>query len=171
MLSTQKYLLDSEVDHLEKTLQHFYLKHPRNTVLIWLMLYTGARPQETLNILWKDFDPGSRTVFIHTMKKGVDREIPIPKWLCEYILALPPGDPTSPIFKIKYDMFQLIWHDYRPVKKTLHSLRHTFAIRLYKKTKDIQLVQSALGHRHLQTTAIYLHIQRSVSEMRRALGY
>ncbi|MCA6564648.1 MAG: tyrosine-type recombinase/integrase, partial [Pseudanabaena sp. M151S2SP2A07QC] len=42
------------------------------------------------------------------------------------------------------------------VKKKLHSLRHTMAVNLYKQTKDIHLVKTALGHRNIANTMIYL---------------
>ncbi len=32
---------------------------------------------------------------------------------------------------------------------TVHSLRHTFAMNLYRQTGDLRLVQAALGHRHI----------------------
>ncbi len=44
----------------------------------------------------------------------------------------------------------------RPV--SLHSLRHTFATRLYEKTGDLHLVQRALGHRQITTTEIYARV-------------
>ncbi|MDD5466150.1 MAG: tyrosine-type recombinase/integrase, partial [Candidatus Omnitrophica bacterium] len=39
-----------------------------------------------------------------------------------------------------------------------HTLRHTFATDLLKETKNIRLVQRALGHVSLSTTMIYTHI-------------
>jgi site-specific recombinase XerD len=39
-----------------------------------------------------------------------------------------------------------------------HMLRHTFATDLYRETKNIRLVQKALGHVSLGTTMIYTHI-------------
>ena len=39
-----------------------------------------------------------------------------------------------------------------------HTLRHTFGTDLYKSTRNIRLVQKALGHADLSTTMIYTHI-------------
>lgn len=41
---------------------------------------------------------------------------------------------------------------------SIHSLRHTFATRLYRKTGDLYLVQRALGHRQITTTEIYARV-------------
>ena len=54
----------------------------------------------------------------------------------------------------------------RPV--SLHSLRHTFATRLYEKTGDLHLVQRALGHRQITTTEVYAKV--SDESLRRAAG-
>ena len=50
---------------------------------------------------------------------------------------------------------------------SIHSLRHTFATRLYEKTGDLHLVQRALGHRQITTTEIYARV--SDGALRRAL--
>ena len=45
----------------------------------------------------------------------------------------------------------------RKQKNGAHMLRHTFATLLYKKQKDLVLVQEALGHASLNTSRIYTH--------------
>ena len=54
----------------------------------------------------------------------------------------------------------------RPV--SVHSLRHTFATRLYEKTGDLYLVQRAFGHRQIATTEIYARV--SDDAVRTAVG-
>lgn len=39
-----------------------------------------------------------------------------------------------------------------------HTLRHTFATRLYRDTGNIRLVQKTLGHSDLSTTMLYTHV-------------
>jgi len=36
-----------------------------------------------------------------------------------------------------------------------HSLRHTFAMRVYARTKDLLLVKKLLGHRSINSTLVY----------------
>jgi len=39
-----------------------------------------------------------------------------------------------------------------------HILRHTFATDLHRESRNIRLVQKALGHADLSTTMIYTHV-------------
>jgi integrase len=78
-------------------------------------------------------------------------------------------DPHKPVFQIKYNRLGDIWRTYRPTKKKLHSLRHTCAIALFKKTNNHRLVQKVLGHKNLSTTEIYLDFQITQDEFRAVL--
>jgi len=48
---------------------------------------------------------------------------------------------------------------------TPHGLRHTFATDLLRETKNIRLVQKALGHSDVSTTMIYTHVFDEELEM------
>jgi integrase/recombinase XerC len=62
------------------------------------------------------------------------------------------------------------WLEVAGITKPLsvHSLRHTFATRLYSTTGDLHLVQRALGHRHITTTEIYVKVEDNA--LRKALA-
>ena len=44
------------------------------------------------------------------------------------------------------------------IKGSTHTLRHTFATMMYKKTQDILLVKELLGHKTIISTQVYTHI-------------
>lgn len=161
-LTKTKYLLDPELCALNATLEKFADRDPRNTTLIWLAIHTGARASELLNTTPADLDPHEQTIFLRGLKGSDDRDIPLPPWLFALAQAHIP-------FNISYNRFRQIWYEYRPVKKKLHCLRHTFAINLYRKTKDLRLLQVALGHKSWNNTMIYAQYQFKTSELRRGI--
>lgn len=134
----------------------------RNDVLITLAIECGARASELLNITQANLFDANQSVLIRALKDGRDREVPLRPELYKAVKQFTP-------FGISYQRLDQIWRHYRPVEKKFHSLRHTFALELYRRTRDIKLVQTALGHRDIKTTMVYVDYVYSVEEMRRLL--
>lgn len=168
-LNKSKYLTDFELDRLFHILNSFELKEPRNVVLLKTALATGARASELLALRKSDLDPQEGTLFIRGLKGSSDRELPVKRSLFERLQALSESSPAERVFPISYNRLRQIWQLYRPVHKKFHCLRHTFAIQLYKKTKDVRLLQMALGHRNIVNTMIYADYVYSKEELRKLL--
>lgn len=169
-LNKDKYLLDDEFDRLMDILDHFEVKDPRNAALLKLALATGARAKELLNIRVKDLDKNEHSVYIFGIKGSNDRELPLKKALFQSLIRLSVNkEPEDRVFDISYPRLIQIWQLYRPTHKKFHSLRHTFAIRLYKKSRDIRLLQVALGHRNIANTMIYADYVYSQQELRKLI--
>jgi len=170
-LNKSKYLVLSEVTELKRVLGLFREKDLRNTLLIELALNSGARASELLNVKWTDLDDQEATVFIKGLKGSNDREIPLKRSLFNSLKKLKTQQTKydENLFNISYPRLVQIWNDYRPVQKKFHSLRHTFALNLYKKTRDLRLVQVALGHRNIQNTIVYAEYVYSTQELKRLI--
>ncbi len=163
MLTKSKFLTNDEFEHLHHRLTSI---HTRDSLLLLVALETGARSIEVLNIRAADLDDEDMSVLIKAKKLGQSREFPLQpttyrklKYLC-YISG---GHP----FPITTRRFRQIWHEWRPCKKKLHALRHTKAIRAYRKTKDIKLVQQVLGHKSIQSTMVYVDYLYTAGELRK----
>lgn len=169
-MGIKKYLAEHEFLQLESTLIKYEAEDFRDTTLLWLLIHTGARATEGLNVHATDLDPHGGLVFIRGIKGSNDRELPLPKWLFDRLIKLSKESGAGPIFKISYKRLYQIWDQYRSCKKSVKSLRHTYAIQLYRRTKDIRLVQHALGHRNISNTLIYSDYLYSQGELRKDMN-
>lgn len=168
-LNKTKYLVDAEYEYLQGLLLKYHDQDHRNVTLLNLLASLGCRCGELLNIEVKDIDPSTSSVLIHGTKGSRDRELPLSKALFKDLMVyveLAKLEGRARVFKIKYDRLRQIWAHYKPVDKRIHSLRHTFAIRIYNKTKDIRLVQMLLGHRNVATTSIYQEYNYSLENFK-----
>ncbi len=169
-LNKTKYLIDPEVERLESTLANGYAAHPRDILLISIALRTGARAAELLQLRHADLNAYDATVFIRGVKGSNDREIPLPQiWFDRLQTYSHSLVEKEGLFPIGYHRLRQIWDWHRPTAKKFHSLRHTFAIRLYRKTKDLRLVQVALGHRNITNTMIYADYIYSQQELKKLI--
>lgn len=168
-MNKTKFLSDTEYFKLRSLVKH---KTNRAAILLKFYMFTGARASEGLDTRLNDLDYTAKSVFIRGLKGSNDREIPLPPWffyqLWHYAKRIC-KTANSKLFPFCYTILNRVWHHYKPTEKRFHSLRHTIAIRVYKATKDIKLVQILLGHRSIKNTQIYVDFVYSQSEMRRIL--
>lgn len=144
----------------------------RDHVMFSLLLGTGIRLSSLVALSASDVNLAQGTLTI--TGKGARQETVflsarLRRVLNRYIRVQGTGNGT-PLFRSRNGtrlgprQIQLRlqhWLEVAAITKPLsvHSLRHTFATRLYAKTGDLRLVQRALGHRHIATTEIYARVE------------
>ena len=142
----------------------------RDLAIIRLMLNVGLRSSEVLNISINDVDWISGKLIVRHGKGNKDRIVWMNEEDLEIIRRWKERKPQTPLLfttlagrKIN-DRYLRAMVKRRAlrigIKKDVHPhlLRHTFATDLLKSTKNIRLVQKALGHASLASTMIYTHI-------------
>ncbi|RYZ65576.1 MAG: site-specific integrase, partial [Proteobacteria bacterium] len=82
-LNKNKYLIEPEVERLERILASDKVAEPRDVLILELALKTGGRATELLNLRHVDLNVYDQTVFIRGIKGSNDREIPIKKEIFE----------------------------------------------------------------------------------------
>ena len=168
-------LISSEGERLyltqdeRKIFEKHALKQERKVMSMALvMLYTGCRISEVLNIQYKHVDLSEKRIIIESLKKrkkGIFRTIPISPELVER-LDLVHGirenkEPNT--FLWSYTRMTA-WRKINAImiesnlsgkKATPKGLRHSFGIHAILSNVPITKVQKWLGHAHVSTTAIY----------------
>jgi len=144
------------------------LKH---RIALTLIYSAGLRSQETINLKLSDIDFERRTIHIRQSKFKKDRIVPLSGYMAEglkkYISA---EHPHIWLFNGKepdgrYSVKGLSWIMRETLKKTgikkdvsLHSLRHSYATHLLEDGVNIVTIMELLGHAHIATTMLYLHV-------------
>lgn len=149
----------------------------RNRLIIKIILYTGIRVSEAINIDLKDFNKDGDAYIIQVRGKGnkprvvMIKELIVKNDLNEWnqikccdnnlLFCNQKGKPLSQAYISSIVEKILLSVGIRKEKNGAHMLRHTFATMLYEKSKDLILVQESLGHADINTSRIYTHFDKS----------
>jgi len=144
------------------------LKH---RVLLTLIYSAGLRGQEVINLRQADIDFERMTIHIRQSKYKKDRIVPLSIYMARGLKSYFDAEhPHVFVFNGKepdgrYSVKGLSWVMRQALKRTniqkdvnLHSLRHSYATHLLEEGVNIVKVKELLGHAHISTTMIYLHV-------------
>ena len=144
----------------------------RDKALLMTAYGAGLRISEVTHLRLTDIDSARMVIHIREGKGAKDRVLGLSKRLLGTLRAYwcakrpkewlfpSPKDPTRPL---SGNTARLIFHRTRERAGLLkecrfHSLRHAFATHLLEAGKDLRAIQQLLGHKHVSSTFIYLHL-------------
>lgn len=145
----------------------------RNRLLVKILLFTGLRVSEILNLKKKDISYENGRYIFHIVGKGGKERIALISTAtlkadmdgyleaCGTHNALLFSNAKGKVLSQSYVHKQihalLSYAGIQKDKLGAHMLRHSFATLLYNERHDLVLVQEALGHASLNTSRIYTH--------------
>lgn len=134
----------------------------------------GLRLNEAIELKVEQIDSARRTVWVRDGKRRRDRGIPLPQPLLKRLRRFwkeERAESSSPyIFigpKSKKPLhettlqktFTAARRETRLAKHaTVHTLRHSYATYLLEHGVSLRTIQQILGHKHLSSTEVYLHV-------------
>lgn len=187
VVTPDKFLAPEEVarlrDHLEGERREALAEGDRKTIrdaaIVEVALGTGLRVSELCALVLADLflDMGSANVLVRRGKGGKTRLVAISErlagYLREFILwkkaAGEPVKATSPLFlserkgAMTRSAAHRIWkaaleRASMPTRWGVHATRHSYAVEVYRKTRDLRLTQRLLGHSSPAVTQIYANL-------------
>ena len=158
------------IDDSRATVKHVPKKKRRTmvspfaTAAVRLLLLTGCRLREILNLRWEEFDRERGMLFLPDSKTGRK-----PVILSGPALAVLDNIPRAGDFVIAGQRANRARHDLkrpweairqraglRPIR--LHDLRHSFAATGAASNLGLPVIGKLLGHKRAETTSRYAHI-------------
>ena len=152
-----KYLKHNQVQRLIDSIED-----PRDKLIVRTIYATGVRVSELCNIDIDDIDFDERTIRIRGKGEKI-RIVFIDDETLTDIRKFVGNRIIGPLFigqqgkNISSRAIQHIFKHYAPVGITPHKIRHSYASELYKRSRNLKVVQENLGHTSIKTTEIYLH--------------
>jgi integrase len=140
-----------------------------NTDLLIGLLHTGARYREIARMTWAQVDLEGRKVRIHRQKGGLDSTLVMSDQLQSMLARRKSAAVDQWVFPTKRRhnnnyawlraALERVGITADAGRVTLHTARHTFASRMLNSGMSLVEVQGLLGHRNIQSTMVYSHVE------------
>lgn len=143
----------------------------KQRVLLALIYSAGLRVGEACNLKLTDIDSDRMTIRVEKSKGKTDRYVPLSayvlKGLRRYVKSV---RPKKYLFNGREKGSKLgtsaVQQSFRLAKSkaginkevSVHTLRHTYATHLLEQGVDLVTIKELLGHAHIDTTLMYLHV-------------
>lgn len=138
----------------------------RNKALISLMLDSGVRLNEVINIKLKFLDLTNNMITLDVTKTKNDRYIFFTDRTKEFLKSYVSKLNNPLLFPISK---RTVRHIFDRVKRDLnfiyfspHVLRHTYATILVNSNTNLEFIKITMGHSNLKTTSRYLHFNQEI---------
>lgn len=160
------------------------IKSAKQRVALVTIYSCGLRLNEGTHLKVSDIDAERMLVWVRNGKGGRDRYVPLPVRTLKRIQAyqrrygptqylFPSRDGHRPLHQttLQRAFRDAVRRSGIDKQASIRTLRHSYATHLLESGVDLRIIQTILGHRSANTTAIYTHLtQRSVSVVRTALA-
>ena len=143
-------------DKIKEVLSRAYQSNHKHHLLLNILAHTGCRVSELLSITPQDIDYDNCQVIIRGKGDKI-RSVDVPEFLLTILgLYVKHNKITKreKIIPLTRQRVQQITQELAGVNP--HIFRHSYAIHLLRKTRNIRYVQVQLGHSTISTTQIYL---------------
>jgi integrase/recombinase XerC/integrase/recombinase XerD len=138
------------------------IEDDRDRLIVRTIYATGVRVSELCGINIEDVDFEDETIKVRG-KGGKIRIVFVDHETLEEMSRFIGKRIVGPLFlgqqghHISPRSIQHIFKKYAPQGITPHKIRHSYASELYRRSKNLRVVQENLGHTSIKTTEIYLH--------------
>ena len=160
--AVKRILTADEMARLGAVLKIKAKDYPLHIAALRLIMFTGCRKSEILNLRWKDYKnghlylpdskTGPKTVFLssyaQTILKGVKTHRS--QWIF-------PAKDNKPIPSLDYVWGQIRKEAYIEDVR-IHDFRHHYASIAIRHGESLKIVGNLLGHRQPETTLRYIHL-------------
>jgi integrase/recombinase XerD len=143
--------------------------------VIGLLYGCGLRISEVAQLRLQDIESHNRRLKVYRGKGAKDRYTLLPAKLLAQLrlLYVQEGRPKEYLFTSKQTKRAMHVHSMQVVVNgamakagfkekpfTAHTLRHSFATHMLNSGNNIHVIKTLLGHSKLETTMVYLHLQK-----------